>query len=189
MNKIMKIMVLVLIAGLLITLTLSAKKKTKKIPKKGDKAPSIILFDLNNDYFKLKKQLRKDKDSIYVIDFWATYCKPCKTEIKELIKLRDELNNKNIKFYFISIDKSGDTDKVKKFLKDNKMNIPKKNILLDIYQMTLKKYGLKSVPGLFIIDQKGKVTGSFIGFKEEKKEANLKQIKKILTNLMPAKEK
>lgn len=154
--------------------------KVKNITlKKGDKAPSIILFNLKDKFFKSKKHFKK---SIILLNFWSTYCVPCKKEIPELIKMSEEFKDKNITMLFISLDKEG-RKKVMLFLKENKFNIPETNVLLDIYKMTAKKYGVTKLPSLFIINKKGKIEYSCVGYKE----SNLKNIEKTLKKLTKSK--
>src|ERR1700690_3147828 len=48
------------------------------------------------------------KDNVVLINFWATWCGPCKRELPDLVALRDEYKDKNIKILGISVDRDGD---------------------------------------------------------------------------------
>ncbi len=48
--------------------------------------------------------LEKDNDTVYVINFWATWCKPCVKEFPDFEKLNKEYKSKNVKVYMVSLD-------------------------------------------------------------------------------------
>ncbi len=48
------------------------------------------------------------KENVGLINFWATWCGPCKRELPDLVSLRDEYKDKNIKVLGISVDRDGD---------------------------------------------------------------------------------
>jgi peroxiredoxin len=99
---------------------------------------------------------------VVILSFWATYCQPCKKEIPALAKFIDGYGDKPIKAFLISIDKEGPS-KVAPFVKEQKFSLPS---LLDPYAKTAERYGVKSVPALFVIDTKGIVRYSAMGFDE-----------------------
>ncbi len=148
----------------------------KVILKKGSKAPTFILLNLKEKFVKIKDHLNK---SVIVVNFWATYCEPCRKEIPELLNMKKEFNDKNLKMFFISIDKEG-VGKVKSYLGKNKFKIPDTDVLCDIYQLTAKKYGVEKLPSLFIINKRGRIEYSCVGYKED----NLKRVKRILKKLV-----
>ena len=78
---------------------------------------NLILNDENNIEKKLINIL--DFNSNYVVNFWATWCIPCKKELPDLNKMKIE--NKDLKVIIISIDKKPIKDQLN-FLKKNKVN-------------------------------------------------------------------
>jgi len=84
--------------SLFLSLTLYA---TDKIPEIGDKPPNILLPDLDGKLFNLNKI---KNDGLTLISFSATYCKPCKEEIQEFMKLKNEYGENKIKIYLIFVD-------------------------------------------------------------------------------------
>ena len=78
---------------------------------------NIILNDEKNFEKKLYNIL--DLNSKYIVNFWATWCIPCKKELPDLKKMK--INNKDLKIIIISIDKKSIRDQLK-FLKKNKVN-------------------------------------------------------------------
>lgn len=87
-------------------------------------AQKIEVFD---NYSSLKKEILSDKNTIYVVNFWATWCGPCVKELPHFEQLNSE--NKNIKVVLVSLDfKNTLESKLKPFLK--KKNIKSEVVLL-----------------------------------------------------------
>lgn len=82
------------------------------------------------DYNQLEKYLDQKNDSVYLVNFWATWCKPCIEELPDFLRLNDELQNKNFKLILVSLDFSNQIEKrVVPFLK--KHEITAEVIVLD----------------------------------------------------------
>lgn len=69
----------------------------------GQQAPIIKFKDLNSI-------LNRKTDTLYVINFWATWCDPCVHELTDFLKLENELSEKKVKFHFVSLDFKRDYD-------------------------------------------------------------------------------
>lgn len=70
---------------------------------------SINAFSQSNkvkvmDFNGLKPYLTKQNDTVYVINFWATWCKPCVEELPMFVKLSREKQQEKVKFIFVSLD-------------------------------------------------------------------------------------
>ena len=139
--------------------------------KPGAVAPSFSLPTLTGEREtlriwcgeKLSKPYVNKVQHIVVISFWATYCKPCQKEIPELMQLAEKHKGRNLKIFLISIDDKGALD-VRPFAKEKNYTLP---ILLDPFKKTSARYGVKSLPALFVIDGKGVIRYSSVGYKEE----------------------
>ena len=97
---------------------------------------------------------------IVVLSFWATYCKPCKKELPELMKFAKKHTTDSIKIFALSIDREGSSI-VAPFVKENGITLP---VLLDQYRKTAERYGVTSLPALFVIDERGIIRFSSVGF-------------------------
>ncbi len=87
-------------------------------------AQNVAVFD---NYSSLKKEILSDKNTIYVVNFWATWCGPCVKELPHFEQLNSE--NKNIKVVLVSLDfKNTLESKLKPFLK--KKSIKSEVVLL-----------------------------------------------------------
>ena len=79
---------------------------------------------------KLLKRIHNKSDTVYVVNFWATWCKPCVAELPEFEKLNETYKDKKVKVILVSIDfKEDKTKKLFPFLQ--KHNYTSEVILLD----------------------------------------------------------
>ena len=75
-------------------------------------------------YENLFKKINKNKQTLYVVNFWATWCKPCVDELPDLMSVNNHFSkNPNFKMYHISLDFSKNKDKIViPFVKKNNIN-------------------------------------------------------------------
>ena len=107
---------------------------------------NIILNDENNIEKKLINIL--DFNSKYVVNFWATWCIPCKKELPDLNKMKIE--NKDLKVIIISIDKKPIKDQLN-YLKKNKVN--ELTTYFDQNMTFFKSLRLRGIPTTLLINQ------------------------------------
>ncbi|MFP4163833.1 MAG: TlpA disulfide reductase family protein [Chitinispirillaceae bacterium] len=139
------------------------------ILKPGEKAPTFSLPTIFSNRVALRhycgeKLLRSRKDAerrIVIVNFWATYCAPCQKEIPELTRFEKKHKDK-VKLICINMDKEGKS-LVGPFVKKKKYDI---TVGLDSYHHTAKRYGVKSLPALFVVDRRGIIRYSWQGYKD-----------------------
>jgi thiol-disulfide isomerase/thioredoxin len=128
----------------------------------------------------LKPHINNVKHTV-IVNFWATYCKPCQKEIPELSAFIKKHAGEPISAFCISIDKEG-ADIVKPFVEEKGYDVP---VLLDPYAKTAERYGVKSVPALFVIAPSGHIQYSAMGFDEK---TNLgEKLEKVLADIKAGK--
>jgi thiol-disulfide isomerase/thioredoxin len=120
-----------------------------------------------------KITLSKLKGKIVILDFWATWCPPCRVAIPNLIKLYDKYQSQDLIVLGIALD---DKNAVIKLAQEIKINYP---VLLDD-KTTAKKYEIHSIPTLYLLDKKGKQVHKEIGFTEQ----GFKQIEEKVVELL-----
>jgi len=137
--------------------------KIKINPIKGDKkAPDFSLKDLNGH----KVELKQFKGKIIFLNFWATWCGPCKEEMPSMEVLHKQFKEKNFVLLTISVDYEGEKP-VQEFMNKNRYTF---YVLLDPKGETLDLFEVKGIPTTFLIDKKGKMIGKAIGPRDWKSE-------------------
>jgi thiol-disulfide isomerase/thioredoxin len=82
------------------------------------------------DFDRLEQELSREGDTLYVINFWATWCKPCTEEMPDLVKIQNEFDSKKFKLLFVSLDMPSQLEnRLLPFIKD--YGIRSEVILLD----------------------------------------------------------
>lgn len=119
------------------------------------KAPPCWLESLNGE----KVQLSDLKHKIIFLNFWATWCGPCKKEMPSIETLYQRYKERDFTFVTISVDYEG-PEPVRKFIEKHRYRFP---VLLDPKGKTLDLFQINKIPATLIIDRKGKVIGRVIG--------------------------
>lgn len=105
-----------------------------------------------------------------IVSFFASYCKPCKKEMPQIIELEKKYaKDRDITLVFIAVDgsdKDGDArDKAAKFMAEIGVS---RSYLVDLYQLVIEKYNPKKVvPATFLVNRAGLIVFQEIGFHEE----------------------
>ncbi|MFC2287453.1 MAG: TlpA family protein disulfide reductase [Selenomonas sp.] len=94
---------------------------------------------------------------LYVINFWATWCPPCRAEMPELNEFAKK-HEGEVTFYAVNLQEPKDT--VDKFLKDNGYTMP---VLLDLKGEAADTYKVRAIPTTYVIDRDGKILLKKIG--------------------------
>jgi len=123
----------------------------------------VIFVDIN------QKNLNLDdfKGKLIMLNFWATWCAPCKEEMPSLDDLQSNAKLNNLKIFPINIGQE-DTSKSESFFKE--LNIQNLEIYFDAPITLAKKFSLRGVPTTIIINKEGKEFARIIGsidFKDE----------------------
>ncbi len=121
-------------------------------------APGFALEDLSGNTVRLSDF----KGKMVILNFWATWCGPCRMEIPSFVDLQDEFGDKGLAIVGISLDNAG-VSVVKEFVDEFSVNYP---ILMHDGRVAYQ-YGINPIPTTFIINKDGKVVNMFIGYKPE----------------------
>ncbi|MEW6374685.1 MAG: TlpA disulfide reductase family protein [Thermodesulfobacteriota bacterium] len=123
--------------------------------KDNKKAPNFCLENLSGK----KVELKQFKGKVIFLNFWATWCGPCKEEMPSMEALYQKFKEKGFVFLTISVDYAG-LKPVKEFIEKNRYTFP---VLLDPKYEALDLYEVKGIPTTILIDKKGILIGKAIG--------------------------
>lgn len=134
-------------------------------------APNFSLSGVNG---KLQS-LSEHKGKVVLIDFWASWCGPCKKSLPWLSKLKTELASEDFQILAINLD--NDHEDATKFLESLKIDL---NVLFDSEGQTPQLFEVKTMPSSFLVDRDGIVKEVFEGFHESEKD----KIKDVIKSLL-----
>lgn len=114
----------------------------------GDLAPDLALPDLEGK----PVQLSRLKGKVVVVNFWATWCDPCRAEIPDFVKLHQEHHGHGLELIGISMDKGKD-ERVKAFVKEFGIQYPV--VIGDLH--VARQWLVRGIPMTFVIDREGTI--------------------------------
>ncbi len=120
-------------------------------------APEFSLPDINGTTVKLSDF----KGKVVVLNFWATWCGPCRKEIPDFIEMQTQYGKDGLQFVGIALDEQG-VSVVKPFCEKLKMNYPS---LIGNNDIFAAYGGRDAIPVTYIIDRKGAIRTSYIGMR------------------------
>lgn len=114
-------------------------------------APDFALKTMKGKTFRLSDHRGK----VVVINFWATWCPPCRSEIPDFIELQNELGDNGLLFVGVSLDRGG-FEVVRPFAEQMGINYP---LVVDDGTVTNKYGNVPGLPTTFVVGPKGRVRG------------------------------
>ena len=140
------------------SITLSQKEKVKKVLQDINKAPDFTLQALNDSSYTLSKMEGK----VVLINFWATWCGPCRMEIPEFNELYKSYHEKGLEILGISV--SDNKKQLKNFVKSFAVDYPLLYGSARDMNNIMKDYGgVYAVPSSFLIGKEGSIIWSYPG--------------------------
>ncbi len=142
-----------------------------QIPNKELKSINFKLKNLNGKTVSLESFRGK----VVFLNFWATWCPPCRAEIPSMIELYNKLKTKGLEI--VGVDLQEDRETVEKFVKQYGMNY---TVLLDTTGQVGQIYGARSIPTTYIVDRNGNILARTIGTREWNSTEIIKLFEEIL---------
>ena len=143
----------------------------------GKPAPDFSLSDLNDKPYRLSDFRGK----VVFLNFWATWCKPCREEMPSMEVLYKNFGKDGLVILAVSIDRVTTTKDIPPFIKGMNLTFP---VLIDSWGQTDKPYKRMGVPETFIIDQQGVIREIVIGPRDWTRLDSLPVITQLL-NVTP----
>ncbi len=122
---------------------------------KKTKTPDFSLEGVNNKTVRLSAL----KGNVIFLNFWASWCGPCKDEMPSMEALYQRYKERDLVLLAISVDE-GSSEPTRKFIQKNRYHFP---VLLDPAGKTLDLFEIDKIPATVIIDKKGRMIGRAIG--------------------------
>lgn len=146
---------------------LAAIGQTRPVVKIGSPAPDFELATLTGKRVKLSDYRGK----VVILNFWATWCPPCKVEMPEMQSFYEKSRNSDITLLSVNLTTQEKNEKaVSDFVSDYQLTFP---ILLDQKDTVGKLYKTISIPTSYIIDREGIIREKIIGPMDEERMAVL----------------
>ena len=142
-----------LFAALLLVPALVLGQSATKAPNFSLKTSDGKMIDLN-----------KLQGKVVVVNFWATWCGPCKAEIPGFLEVYKQYKSKGLEIVGISLDQDG-WKPVKPFIEQHHITYP---IVVGDSQLSDAYGGIDAIPTTFVIDKKGNIATRHIGYMDKK---------------------
>ena len=150
-----KIFMAILLIGLAATGCTAAPQQGSRQP-----APDFNLKTLDGKTL----QLSALRGKVVLLDFWATWCPPCKAEIPHFKELHDQYKAKGLEIIGVALDQDGEAA-VRPFAQQNQINYP---LSATKAQELAQAYGgVRGIPTTFLIDKQGKIAKKYIGYQDK----------------------
>ncbi|WHY65553.1 thiol-disulfide oxidoreductase ResA [Neobacillus sp. SuZ13] len=163
------IILLLLGAAVVYTLYANFTKDTKQKVAVGAQAPDFVLVDMQGN----KHQLSDYRGQGVFLNFWGTWCPPCKKEMPYINNQYHQYKDKGVQVLTVDIQESELA--VNQFAERLKLDFP---IMIDTDKEVMSTYGIDPLPATFLIDKNGEVVEYYTGaLTEEKVREFMEKIK------------
>lgn len=138
--------------------------------------PSVTLKDMNGKTIDTATLSNDGKP--FIIDFWATWCKPCVRELKAIADVYDEwVEETGVKIYAVSLDAAQDAQRVKPFVENKGWEY---EVLLDPNGDFKRQLGVSDPPHVFVVDGEGNIVWNHQGYVDGGEEDIIEAVKAVL---------
>lgn len=136
-------------------------------------APDFTLKTITGE----KVSMTDLKGSIVLVDFWATWCGPCRSTIPELVRLQDKYGKNGVVILGISLDKTSQADdsQLQRFTEKYQINYQVMRGDHDIMRKFVGD-GISSIPVMCVVNREGKIVETIVGVSEGKLEKTIKYL-------------
>ncbi len=147
--------------------------------------PSVEAIEINDQAVSCLAIMESDNTQLNLghylghviyLDFWATWCPPCKKSMPFLNSLRNELHNQGFEIIAVNVDEN--SDDARRFLQKFPVDYP---IVMDPSGHCPKKYDVMAMPSAYLIDRQGKIRFIHLGFRNRDKQKIRQQILALLS--------
>lgn len=138
--------------------------------------PSVTLKDINGK--SVRTDTLSNNGKPFIIDFFATWCKPCNRELKAISEVYDDWREETgVKIYAVSIDQAQNINKVKPLVDENGWEY---EVLLDPNGEFKRALGVQMIPYVLICDGQGKIVYKHNGYTEGAENELIEKVRELL---------
>jgi thiol-disulfide isomerase/thioredoxin len=138
--------------------------------------PTVTNFRLKNLDNRTVSFNSLKGEKFTVIDFWATWCKPCVKSIPKLVEMSEDFEDEGVQFIGISIDGPRNLAKVKPFVRSLGVTYP---VLLDVNSEVMAKLSVRAVPTLLIVNEDNEIVYFHEGYKPGEEDEIREEIQRL----------
>jgi peroxiredoxin len=131
--------------------------------KVGEKAPGFITSSLDGKRMALKDYWDQKGNKALVLSFFATWCQPCKEDLKYLQGVQDQHGSLGLRVLCILTQDTAKPDVVRDFMTKLGVSLP---VLTDEYGIIGKRYAITGLPCNFVVDNEGILRARYLGYSE-----------------------
>lgn len=135
----------------------------------------LLHFSLISSADVATKAVQKNKGKVVLIDFWASWCGPCKKSFPWMNEIQEKYSKQGLKIIAVNLDT--ERELADKFLKSSPANF---EVLFDPKGVSAEKFNVQAMPSSYLYDKTGKQRTKHFGFLEREKEMYEKEILDLL---------
>ena len=138
--------------------------------------PAVTLKTLDGG--SVQSETLSNDGKPFIIDFFATWCKPCNRELSAIAEVYEDLQQETgVKIFAVSIDQAQNTNKVKPLVDQNEWEY---DVLLDPNSDLLKALGGQMIPFVVVVDGEGNIVAKHSGYTDGAENELIEEVRKLL---------
>ena len=138
--------------------------------------PAVTLKTLDGG--SVQSETLSNDGKPFIIDFFATWCKPCNRELSAIAEVYEDWQQETgVKIFAVSIDQAQNTNKVKPLVDQNEWEY---DVLLDPNSDLLKALGGQMIPFVVVVDGKGNIVAKHSGYTDGGENELIEEVRKLL---------
>ena len=159
-------------AALLAAATLALADEGELKPWRGKSTLELAARSLEG----AKVNLRDYRGRVVIVNFWATWCEPCREEMPSLERLRDKLAGRP--FAVLAVNYGESREKVATFLEHEMVSLP---VVLDTQKDVARDWNVGGLPMTFVVDAEGRVRYSVFGVRDWSAAGAVSLVERLMT--------